>query len=210
MFTGIVEEVGVVRGVTPAQLAIGASSVLEDTKPGDSIAINGACLTVTSISGDSFSVDIMPETARRTKIGKLHYGDQVNLERAILAGGRFGGHMVQGHVDGVGRVMALTPEAGAVIARIEAPVELMPYVVNKGFIAVDGVSLTVIDCGDSSFSLSLVSYTREHTILGKWRQGDMVNLEVDIIAKYLERLKRRDSRGVTLGLLEEHGFLKVR
>ena len=210
MFTGIVEEIGAVRGTSPGQLAIGVKEVLEDIKPGDSMAVNGACLTVTSISNDGFSVDIMPETVRRTNIGRLHYGDLVNLERAMSAGGRFGGHFVQGHVDGSGKVMALTPEAEAVIARISAPAELMLYIVNKGFIAVDGVSLTVIDYDDFSFSVSLVAYTREHTTLGNRKPGDMVNLEVDIIAKYVERLSRRDSRGVTVDFLEEHGFLKVR
>ena len=191
-------------------MTIGAKKVLEDTKPGDSMAVNGACLTVTSTSNDGFSVDIMPETVRRTNIGRLHYRDSVNLERAILAGGRFGGHFVQGHVDGSGKVMALTREAEAVIARISAPAELMLYVVDKGFIAVDGVSLTVIDYDDFSFSVSLVAYTREHTTLGNRKPGDMVNLEVDIVAKYVERLSHRDSRGVTLDFLEEHGFLKVR
>lgn len=210
MFTGIVEEIGAVRGTSPGQLAIGAKEVLEDTNPGDSMAVNGACLTVISRSNDGFSVDIMPETVRRTNIGRLHYGDSVNLERAMLAGGRFGGHFVQGHVDGTGKVVALTPEAEAVIARISVPAELMLYVANKGFIAVDGVSLTVIDYDDFSFSVSLVAYTREHTTLGNRKPGDMVNLEVDIVAKYVERLSRRDSRGVTLDFLEEHGFLKVR
>ena len=210
MFTGIVEEIGAVRGTSPGQLAIGAKEVLEDINPGDSMAVNGACLTVTSTNNDGFCVDIMPETVRRTNIGRLHYRDSVNLERAILAGGRFGGHFVQGHVDGSGKVMALTREAEAVIARISAPAELMLYVVDKGFIAVDGVSLTVIGYDDFSFSVSLVAYTREHTTLGNRKPGDMVNLEVDIVAKYVERLSRRDSRGVTLDFLEEHGFLKVR
>ncbi|MBL7208992.1 MAG: riboflavin synthase [Dehalococcoidia bacterium] len=210
MFTGIVEEVGVVRGTGTGWLTIGARNVLEDIKPGDSLAINGACLTVTSADGDVFSVDVMPETFRRTNIGRLHYGDLVNLERAMPADGRFGGHLVQGHVDGTGRVMALAPEAGAVIARISAPAELTPYVVNKGFVAVDGVSLTIVDCGDSSFSVSLVAYTREHTTVGGMRPGDIVNLEVDVIAKYVERLRRLDSQGVTLDFLEEHGFSKAR
>jgi riboflavin synthase len=210
MFTGIVEEIGVIKGTNPGQLAIGAKKVLEDTKPGDSMAVNGVCLTVTSISSDGFCVDIMPETVRRTNIGGLHYGDLANLERAMSAGGRFGGHFVQGHVDDTGKVMTLTPEAEAVIARISAPAELMLHVVNKGFIAVDGVSLTVIDYDDSSFSVSLVAYTREHSTLGSWRPGHMVNVEVDIIGKYVERLSHRDSRGVTLDFLEEHGFLKVR
>ena len=210
MFTGIVEEIGVVRGTSTGQLTVGARKVLEDTKVGDSIAINGVCLTVTSTGDDVFCVDVMPETIRRTNIGRLHYGDLVNLERAILAGGRFGGHLVQGHVDGTGKVMVLAPEAEAVIARISAPAELMSYIVNKGFIAVDGVSLTVIDCDDFSFSVSLVAYTREHTTSVSMGPGDMVNLEVDIIAKYVERLRRVDGRSVTLDFLEEHGFSKAR
>ena len=210
MFTGIVEEIGIVRGISPGRLTVEAKKVLEDAKLGDSIAVNGACLTVTLISKDNFSVEVMPETIRRTNLGSLHYGEPVNLERAMLAEGRFGGHFVQGHVDDVGKVMSLRPEEDAVIARISAPTHLMPYIVNKGFIAVDGVSLTVIDYDDFSFSVSLVTYTREHTTLDNLKPGDMVNIEVDIIAKYVERLKQRDARGVTLDFLEEHGFLKAR
>lgn len=210
MFTGIIEEIGIVRGTSPGHLAIRAKKVLEDTKPGDSIAINGACLTVTSINNDGFFVDIMPETVQRTNLGRLHYSDSVNLERAMLAGGRFGGHLVEGHVDSTGKVISFMPEAEAVIARISAPAELVLYIVNKGFIAVDGVSLTVINCDDFSFSVSLVSYTRQCTTLGNRKPGDIVNLEVDIIAKYVERLKQGDSQGMTLDFLEEHGFLKAR
>ena len=210
MFTGIVEEIGIVRGLSPGRLTVEAAKVLEDTKLGDSLAINGACLTVIAISRGSFSVEVMPETIRRTNLGSLHYGDLVNLERAILAEGRFGGHFVQGHVDDVGKILSLQPEEEAFIVRISAPAHLMPYIVNKGFIAVDGVSLTVIGYDDFSFSVSLVTYTREYTTLGKSKPGDMVNLEVDIIAKYVERLKQRDEHGVTLDFLEEHGFLKAR
>jgi riboflavin synthase len=211
MFTGIVEEIGIVRGISPECFTIEAKKVLEGTKPGDSIAINGACLTVTSIGKDNFSVDVMPETVRRTNLARLHYGNPVNLERAMPAEGRFGGHFVQGHVDDVGKVLSLQPEEEAVIARISAPAHLMSYVVSKGFIAVDGVSLTVIDCDDFSLSVSLVAYTREHTTLGSTKPGDIVNLEVDIIAKYVERFRQRYNRGVlTLDFLEEHGFLKAR
>ena len=211
MFTGIVEEIGMVRGISLGSLAIEAKKVLEGIKPGDSIAINGACLTVTLVGKDRFSVDVMPETVRRTNLSRLHYGTPVNLERAMQAEGRFGGHFVQGHVDDVGKVLSLQPEEEAIIARISAPASLMPYMVNKGFIAVDGVSLTVIDCDDFSFSVSLVAYTREHTTLGNRKPGDMVNLEVDIIAKYVERFKQRYERGgLTLDFLEEQGFLKAR
>jgi riboflavin synthase len=210
MFTGIVEEIGIVRGTSPGQLVVGAKMVIGNTKAGDSIAINGACLTVTSLSSDGFTVDIMPETVRRTNIGRLHYGAPVNLERAMLADGRFGGHLVQGHVDGMGKMVSLTPEEGAIIARISTPAELMPYIVDKGFIAVDGASLTVVGYDDFSFSVSLVAYTQQHTTLGSRKPGDVVNLEMDIIAKYVKRLRHSDGRGITLDLLEENGFLKVR
>jgi riboflavin synthase len=211
MFTGIVEEVGIVRGINPERLTVEAKKVLDGIEPGDSIAVNGACLTVTSIGKDNFSVDVMPETVRRTNLGRLHYGNPVNLERAMPAAGRFGGHFVQGHVDDVGKVLSLQPEEKAVIARISAPAHLMPYVVSKGFIAADGVSLTVVDCDDFSLSVSLVTYTREHTTLGSTKPGDIVNLEVDIIAKYVERFRQSYNRGVlTLDFLEEQGFLKAR
>jgi riboflavin synthase len=210
MFTGIVEEIGIVRGVSRGRLTVEAKKALDGTESGDSIAVNGVCLTVTSIGKDNFSVDVMPETVRRTNLGRLHYGNPVNLERAMLAEGRFGGHFVQGHVDDVGKVLSLQTEKEAIIARISTPAHLVPYVVDKGFIAVDGVSLTVIECDDFSFLVSLVTYTREHTTLGNIRAGDVVNLEVDIIAKYVERLKGRDNLGVTLDFLEEHGFLRAR
>jgi len=210
MFTGIVEEIGTVKGVSPGRLNIEANKVVENTKPGDSISVSGVCLTVISISKSDFSVEVMPETIRRTNLDRLHYGDKVNLERAVPADGRFGGHFVQGHVDDIGKVLSVKPEEGAFVARISAPAHLMPYVVGKGFIAVDGVSLTVIDCDDFSFSVSLVAYTQKHTTLGIIRPADIVNLEVDIIAKYVDRLKQRDNRGVTLDFLEEQGFLKAR
>jgi riboflavin synthase len=210
MFTGIVEETGIVKEISPGRLTVGAKKVIEGTESGDSIAINGACLTITSIEKDNFSVDIMPETFRRTNLGRLHYGDLVNLERAMSAEGRFGGHFVQGHVDDVGKVISLQSEEDALIARVSAPAHLMPYMVNKGFIAVDGVSLTVVDCDDFSFYVSLVTYTRKNTTLDNLKRGDTVNIEVDIIAKYVERLKQSDNRGVTFDFLEEHGFLKAR
>jgi len=210
MFTGIVEEIGKVKGINRGRLNIEANKIVEGTKPGDSISVSGACLTVTSISNNDFCVEVMPETIRRTNLSRLQFGDAVNLERAVPADGRFGGHFVQGHVDDVGKVLSVKPEEGAFIARISAPSYLMSYVVAKGFIAVDGVSLTVFDYDDFSFSVSLVGYTREHTTLGIIKPGDIVNLEVDIIAKYVDRLKQRDNRGVTLDFLEEHGFLKAR
>jgi len=210
MFTGIVEEIGTVKHIGPGHLAIRAEKVLEDMKSGDSIAVNGVCLTVTAMDGDSFTADIMPETVRRTNIGRLHYGDRVNIERAMPVGGRFGGHFVQGHIDDVGRVISTKPEKEAVIVRISVPAELKRYIVDKGFIAVDGASLTVVEHDDFSFTVSLVEYTRTHTTLGKIKPGGIVNLEVDIIAKYIEKLSRGDNQGAIINFLNEDDFIKMR
>jgi len=210
MFTGIIEEVGTIKRVGSGWLVIGAEKVLEDTKPGDSIAVNGACLTVTSIDNDGFSGDVMPETVRHTNLGRLHHGDFVNLERAMLATSRFGGNIVQGHVDGTGEVISIIPQESAMIVRIALPVNLMSYIVVKGFITVDGASLTITDYDEISFSVSLVGYTRQQTTLGRKKPGDTVNLEADIIAKYVERLRKGDSKALTLDILEENGFLKTR
>ena len=207
MFTGIVEEIGRVRAIGPGKLTISATNVIKDTKKGDSIAVNGACLTVTEISDDSFSVDVMPETMRRTNLGSLRPGDVVNLERPLSVGGRIGGHFVQGHVDGSGKVLAATREGEALLLRFEAPEDIMRYVVEKGFIAVDGISLTVTECNATSFKVSLVAYTLHNTNLVGRRPGDEVNLEVDIIAKYVERLRERSGSTITQEFLAEHGFI---
>ncbi len=206
MFTGIIEEIGTVKEASPNRLRIEARKVLEGMNTGDSIAINGACLTVTSLNESAFIVDVMPETLHRTNIGGLHYGDQVNLERALVAGGRLGGHLVLGHIDDTGEVMTVIPEEAAHIMRISTPSGLMRYTAIKGSIAVDGVSLTIADLDDSSFTISLISYTMKHTTLGNRRPGDRVNLETDIIAKYIERLREQSSPGLTLKSLEEYGF----
>jgi riboflavin synthase len=207
MFTGIIEEVGTVKAVRPGQISISATKVLEGTKLGDSLAVNGTCLTVSTLDVNSFSVGVMPETLRRTNLGLLRPGFRVNLERALAIGGRFGGHLVQGHVDAIGRVVCRVPGAGGVIAKYAAPLEVMRYIVERGFIAVDGVSLTITSFNATSFTVSLVNYTREHTILGSKRPGDVVNLEVDIMAKYVERLKVRSNSSITLDFLAEHNFL---
>jgi riboflavin synthase len=207
MFTGIIEEVGTVKAAQPGKLAISAKKVIESTKKGDSIAANGACLTVTDISPASFSVDIMPETLRRTNLGMLRPGDRVNLERPLTVGGRLGGHFVQGHVDGVGNLISATRENGALLVRYEAPLEIMRYMVEKGFVAVDGVSLTVVEHDKTSFKVSLVAYTIQNTNLGSKRPGDFVNIEVDIIAKYVERIKAGQGSAITEEFLAEHGFL---
>ncbi|CAI7990099.1 Riboflavin synthase [Geodia barretti] len=188
MFTGIVEEIGTVAGTSTTGLSIGASVVMDDLVVSDSICVNGACLTVTDISGAAFSVDTVPETLRRTNLGELKSGDPVNLERPMSSDGRFGGHIVQGHVDGTGRVLSVVPEGQARNFKFEAEDSIMRYVVEKGFVAVDGTSLTVVNCDYRTFSVTIVPYTWENTVFALRKPGDLVNLEVDIIAKYVERL----------------------
>jgi riboflavin synthase len=207
MFTGIVEEIGIVKEISRDCLAFEAHNVLEETKVGDSIAVNGACLTIVCLENRGFSVNVMPETLRCTNLGSLHYNDQVNLERALVLGGRLGGHLVLGHVDDTGEVMDVTNEEAAHIMRISAPAKLMPYIVDKGFIAIDGVSLTIVDLDDSSFVVSLVAYTMEHTTLGRKRPGDVVNLEADIIAKYVENLGEQKKQSLNFEFLREYGFV---
>jgi len=207
MFTGIVEEVGKVISAQAGRLVIGASEAIKEVRAGDSVAVNGACLTVTALGADSFFVDVMAETLRRTNLGLLKAGDKVNLERSLALGGRLGGHLVQGHVDDTGKVASVAREDGAMLIRFEASPEIMRYVVEKGFIAVDGVSLTVASRDARSFLVSLVEYSCKHTTLGSRRAGDVVNLEVDIIAKYVEQLSQAQRTGITVDFLKEHGFL---
>ena len=188
MFTGIVEEVGRAAGAPEGELFVNAAAVLEGTKLGDSIAVNGACLTVTRLEPEGFAVDLAPETLRRTNLGALTAGAVVNLERSLAFGGRVGGHLVQGHVDGVAAIDSIEPEGNASMVRFRLPENLARYVTEKGFIAVDGVSLTVVGAGDDWFSITLIPFTAEHTNLGAKGAGDPVNIEVDILAKYVERL----------------------
>ena len=188
MFTGIVEEVGKVVEAKPGRLRIGAKTILKGTRLGDSIAVNGACLTIAALTPDSFSVDVVPETLRRTNLGELQRGGNVNLERSLQYGGRIGGHLVQGHVDATGRIVSITPDGDAVLVRFKTAFSLMRYVVEKGFVAVDGVSLTVVGCGKDWFTVTLIPVTRTATVLGAKKAGDRVNLEADQIAKYVERL----------------------
>ena len=206
MFTGIIEEVGRVTSAQPGKIAVAASGVLQGLELGGSIAINGACLTITQIDTRVLSVDITQETLRRTNLGLLTVGSEVNLERPLTLGKALGGHLVQGHVDGTGRVAAILQSNGGMLIRFEAPPEVMRYIVEKGFIAIDGVSLTVVDFDTRSFQVSVIDYTQKHTILGRRRVGDLVNLETDIIAKYVERLTLARRPGVTADFLQEHGF----
>ena len=206
MFTGIVEEVGKVISASTAKLVIAAPQVVDGMSPGDSIAINGACLTVTDFDRAAFSVDVMPETLQRTNLGLLKAGDSVNLERAAALGGKMGGHLVQGHVDDTGRIIALEWEGEALLVQFEAPPEVLRYTVPKGFIAVDGLSLTITEKDSSSFGVSVVEYTRQNTTLGSRKKGDVVNLEVDIIAKYVAQFTQPQTGGLTAEFLIEHGF----
>ncbi|PKB73844.1 MAG: riboflavin synthase [SAR202 cluster bacterium Io17-Chloro-G8] len=191
MFTGIVEEVGVVAKISDNGMTVLATKVTEDLKLGDSIAVNGTCLTAVSFDRTEFSVDLSPETVRRTSLGRLSVGGPVNLERALLASDRMGGHIVQGHVDGTGRIMSTKRNGDSTIFRIRVPKRLNRYIVEKGFVAVDGISLTVVKIGASSFTLAVIPYTLKNTNLGALSVGDRVNLEADILAKYVESLLDR-------------------
>ncbi len=188
MFTGIVEEIGTVKSAEADRLAIAASKVMGDLKTSDSICVNGVCLTVTACDGRTFAVDVVPETLRRSNLGSLKEGDPVNLERPLKVDGRFGGHMVQGHVDGKGTIKTVTPDGDALLVAVQADPKLMRYVVEKGFIAVDGASLTVVNCDLNSFVVTIIPYTRDNTTFGTRKAGDLLNLEIDIMAKYAERL----------------------
>jgi riboflavin synthase len=188
MFTGIIEEVGTVKETERGRLVIGCQKVLRGTNLGDSIAINGVDLTVAQMEEDSFLANVMPETYRRSNLGQLKPGDTVNLERSLYVGARISGHIVRGVVEATGTLLSLTPEEDAVIARYAAPPQILRYVVVKGPIAIDGVSLTVIAKDETSFSVSLVRYTLENTNLTRKQAGDAVNLETDIIARYVEQL----------------------
>jgi riboflavin synthase len=194
VFTGIIEGTGIVRWADPGResltLRIDADCDIGALKPGDSIAVNGTCLTVTAIQGAVFSADVAVETIARTTVGSLRPGDVVNLERPVAVGDRLGGHIVQGHVDGVGRVVRLTPQGDASWLEIEAPPTLARYIVEKGSVAVDGVSLTVARRTGDRFTVCLVPHTMTVTTLGRLEDGAAVNLEVDILAKYVEQLLR--------------------
>lgn len=188
MFTGIVEEVGIVRSSVRGGLTIAARTVMPTLQVGGSISVNGACLTVTVLKPDAFTVDVVPETRRRTNLGSLRPGDSVNLERPLRADGRMDGHIVQGHVDQTGTITEISADGEALLVRFDAPWQIMRYIVAKGFVAVDGVSLTVVHCDDNGFSVTVIPHTRDHTVFGSRTVGDAVNVEVDILAKYVERL----------------------
>lgn len=212
MFTGIIEEIGCLQASGGGSLTIQAKKVLEDVHLGDSIAVNGACLTVTRFDSGSFTVDVMEETLRRSSLGALKKGSKVNLERAMAANGRFGGHIVSGHIDGTGTIEKLCHEGNAVWVTIACPRNLMRYIAEKGSITIDGISLTVAAVTQNGFKVSVIPHTGTETTLLHKRQGNIVNLETDILAKYIERmmlpseLNREHRGGIDMGFLKENGF----
>lgn len=209
MFTGIIEETGVIRavqrGAKSAVLTVEAKKVLEDVHIGDSIATNGVCLTVTSVRGDCFTADVMNESLRRSSLGDLKPGSRVNLERAMAANGRFGGHIVSGHIDGTGTVVSVRRDDIAVWYTVRTTPQLMRYIVEKSSIAIDGISLTVAAVETDRFSVSVIPHTAQETTLSEKRPGATVNLENDVIGKYVEKLMQKDS-GITLDFLAQNGF----
>lgn len=217
MFTGIVEEKGIIRSLningSSGTIRIEARKVLEGTSIGDSISVNGICLTVTSMGDGFFTADVMAETVRRSSLGILSQGSEVNLERAMAANGRFGGHIVSGHIDGTGTVRSLVREENAIWVTIETPPEILKYIVHKGSICIDGISLTVASVGSDNFKVSVIPHTGSETTLLSKRPGSPVNLENDIIAKYVERLmnykeeeENNSSSGITMEMLAELGI----
>jgi riboflavin synthase len=219
MFTGIIEEIGTMRRIAKQGqamvLTIGAKTILEDVHLGDSIAVNGVCLTVIQFDEVSITVDVMPETFRRTSLQKLHTGDRVNLERAMSAGGRFGGHIVQGHVDSTGIITGRTAEENAVVFQIEPEDKaILKYMIPHGSITIDGISLTLVQVTEQRFTVSIIPHTLAQTVLQIKQPGDQVNLEADVLGKYIEKLL--NSRGgqpaarqssLTEAFLAENGFM---
>ena len=218
MFTGIIEEIGTVNSTNMAkgsgELKIGACLILDDAKLGDSIAVNGVCLTITRINGSEISFDVSAETLRRSNLGGLKRGDRVNLERALAVGGRFGGHMVSGHIDGTGTLLAKKDEGNAIIFTFKAPPEIMHFLIEKGSIAIDGISLTISALSSDSFNVAVIPHSLQQTTLGNNKIGTTVNLENDLVAKYIEKLTQprnaendpSQSGGLSLNMLQEHGF----
>jgi riboflavin synthase len=213
MFTGIVEEIGTIRSVHRGSksicLTIGAEKVLQDMKTGDSINTNGVCLTVVSFNNGVFSVDVMPETMRKTNLKELMAGSKVNLERAVKLSDRLGGHLVSGHIDGTGVIESVFEEDNALWFKIRTEGSLLKYMVEKGSVAVDGISLTIASVDDRSLLVSVIPHTRSVTVILERKTGDTVNLECDMIAKYVEKVTAPDkSQGnISLGFLAEQGFL---
>lgn len=215
MFTGIIEEIGMVKNIqrsgSNSFIVIEAKKVLEDVQLGDSIAVNGVCLTVTKTDGNIFQADVMNETLSRSSLGELCQGSKVNLERAMAANGRFGGHIVSGHIDGTGTITEIRNDGIAIWYTISADAPIMRYIVEKGSIAIDGISLTVAKVTDRDFSVSVIPHTAEMTILSTKSKGQTVNLENDIIGKYVEKLMKpagkSQNSGIDMSFLASNGFI---
>ena len=212
MFTGIIEEVGIVRSITKGSLSailnISCEKVLEDTRVGDSIAVNGVCLTVTSLEESSFTADVMAETLRRSSLGELVKGSKVNLERAMQLNGRFGGHIVSGHIDGTGTILSTKKEGNATWVEVGTSPEILRFIIQKGSITIDGISLTVAKLTDKSFSVSIIPHTGSETTLLTKNIGSVVNLENDIVGKYVERFTSSPTKKeVSYETLLENGFI---
>jgi riboflavin synthase len=222
MFTGLVEEVGVLRGVTSGGemmvLNIGASVIMDDLKIGDSVSVNGVCLTATSLGNHSFTVDVMPQTYRNSNLKELRTGSKMNLERAMAAGGRFGGHIVQGHVDGTGEIRGIQRDQNAVVFEIVPERRsLFKYIIPKGSITIDGISLTVVNTSASAFTVSIIPHTLGETVLNHKRSGDSVNIECDVLGKYVDHLlhyssgagagEEENSSRISHDFLAANGFL---
>ena len=217
MFTGIIEEIGVIKsirsGARSAVLEIGALKVLSATQIGDSISVNGVCLTVTTMGATSFTADAMPETLKRSNLGELRSGSPVNLERALRLGDRFGGHIVSGHIDGTGSIVNIKEDENAIWISINAEASLLRYIIEKGSIAIDGISLTVVNVEENRFDVSVIPHTRKETILCSKVPGNKVNLECDIVAKYIERFSgfgkqefNDSKKDISMEFLKENGY----
>ena len=198
MFTGLVEELGVISSISQTDIWIESSIVMDDLGVKDSISVNGACLTVVSLEENLFKVNVVPETLRRTDLGDLSVGDKVNLERSAQLGGRLGGHIVQGHVDGTAQITAYVQEGSAWLIEFQISKNLSRYIVEKGFVCVDGASLTVVNCDENTFTIALIPYTRDNTVLGYKGVGNSVNIETDIIGKYIEKLSTGNQASINL------------
>lgn len=217
MFTGIIEEKGTVtevkKGAVSSRITFRADIIMEDIHLGDSIAVNGVCLTAAALSENTFTADVMAETLRKSNLGNLSPGDHVNLERAMLMGGRLGGHIVSGHTDGTGKIKSMKREENAVWVTVEPQKELMRYIIKKGSAALDGISLTVASADDASFSVSVIPHTGSETTLLEKKPGDIVNIECDVIGKYVEKMlgisnsETKKKSGLDMEMLLKNGFV---
>ena len=224
MFTGIIEEMGIIQSIQHSgekiRFTIQARKVLEGTRIGDSIAVNGICLTAVDLTDSTFAADVMPETLRRSSLGTIRESSPVNLERALRLSDRLGGHIVSGHIDGTGTIQSRTPERNAILFKIQAAPELLKYIVAKGSVALDGVSLTVAAVSESDFTVSIIPRSASETIIGRYQPGDLVNIECDVIGKYVEKLlglagdsssseqpsEHKPASRLSIEFLREHGF----